>query len=185
MSGLKWRLGFGWFPVFVTAAAFVGAFTASGALRWISVAIALLFAAYVGGQYWKWNSAPWRRIHFPGMLAYAGLAGMETARAKQEEREFSRSIACRALAMALEGPDGASIVDELEAGPGAYLPMLLAGHRDEVVPGLEAEKVEKVLEELQALVLGPRHVIAKVVERRHGEVEAAKYIGAMLKGEAN
>lgn len=185
VSPLKWRLGFGWPPILGTAAGLAGAEMISGIVGWVSAALGLLFAAYAAGQYWKWNSAPWRRVHFPAMLAYAGIAGMETGRSKQEGREFSRSIACRDLATVFEGTDGAKIVDELEAEPGSYLPELFARRQEELVPGLEAEKVAKVVGGLRGLVLGPRHVIAKVVERRHGEAEAARYVLAMLKNEAS
>lgn len=167
------------------AAGLAGAVTIGGILSWVSAALGLLFAAYAAGQYWKWNSAPWRRVHFPAMLAYAGIAGMETGRSKHEGREFSRSIACRHLATVLEGPDGAKVVGELEAEPGSYLPELFARRQEELVRGLGAEKLAKVVDELRGLVLGPRHVIAKVVERRHGEAEAARYVLAMLRNEAN
>ena len=186
MSGLKMRLGFGWTTVFVICAAASLFVLTGGVIKWVAASIGILFTLYAAGQGWKWNGAPWRRVHYRAMLTYAGLAGLETARAEQQGREFSREIACRALSGVLDGNRGSAYVDELLAmKPGGYLSAVLAPHFKVLLPNAPEENVPELFAKLRALDLGPIHVITKAIENRYGETEAARYVVAVIQGKAS
>lgn len=57
----------------------------SNSFWWIAVG-AISFCR--GYYWWRYRSRPWRRIHFPAMLAYASACGYETHNAQNEGREF-------------------------------------------------------------------------------------------------
>jgi hypothetical protein len=188
-SDLKWRTGFGWGIIVLGASAGVAAWLAAGVARWLAIAIALASVAYMLYQYRKWNRRGWQQVHFRAMLAYAGIAGREHAKARQSAREFDLHNACTQLGLLLCGEDNREAVEailrDLTSAQGAFLVGLLERHAAEVLPGAPFELRRDVTARLGGVHFGPQLVIASVIENTYGGAEAARYAVALVTGDAD
>jgi len=156
--------------------------------RVISITFAILVCIFIVYQYHKWNSKGWPSVHWRSMLLYSSLAGLETAKAKAEGREFDRVTACRELALKMCGL-GKEInvnimIDALTQEKGSYLASLLIDHRSELLADASDETVNNVIEAVQSLDFGPQLVICNVVENTFGRAEAARYALALAEHNA-
>jgi len=188
-SDLKWRAGFDWGSVILLLAACLVGIFATGVLRWVAVAVAVLALLFMIAQYKKWNGAGWPSLHWRGMLLYSSLAGLESGRAEAERRDFDREAACRELALKMCGPGKEANVDGMIASlcveRGSYLVSLLQESRRQLAlsPAQDAE-LERRLDGLSETELGPQLVICNVIENTYGRPEAARYALALVEGRA-
>ena len=187
-SDLKWRTGFGWGPVLVFAVFAAGVWLGTGTWRWGAAAMAILAALYMLVQYRKWNGRGWTSVHYRAMLVWAQVAGWESGAAEREGREFDRLAACRQLAIRMSGPgkelNVEAMLTALQEEQGIYLASLVERHREDLLPGAEDERLQRVLAELRKALLGPELVICNVIENTHGSLEAARYVLALADGTA-
>src|SRR5438046_1652520 len=96
-SDLKWRTGFDWGSVCVLVIGVAATTFGTGMVRWAGIASAALALAFMVAQFRKWNRHGWPQVHFRGMLAYAAMAGKESALSANEQRTFDRLRACEEL----------------------------------------------------------------------------------------
>jgi hypothetical protein len=189
MPDLRWRMGFGSLSVACLVLSGVTALLTSGLMRWIASAASALVLIYMIARYRKWNGSGWRRVHFRAMLAYASIAGKESAEASREHREFDRIRACRQLGYAICGGQSAAAVDEmvlaLTREEGQYLAALLREHVEEVLPNATDMQLTAITEGFRKIRFGPQLIIANVIENSFGAVEAARYGLALLSGKAH
>lgn len=188
-SGLKWRAGFGWGTVILLMAGLLLVFSTEGVLRVFGGLMALVSGGYAFAQYRKWNSSPWRQVHFRGMLLYSQIAGRHAGLAQQEDRSFDKVAACRELALAMTGPgreaNVEAMIDTLVREEGTYFARLLRPRVDVLLESIEPSKREEFLEKVKQLKFGPDLVMCNIVENSYGEEEAARYAYAICSGRAH
>jgi hypothetical protein len=187
VTTLRWQYGFGWLSILFSCAFFISALRFDGIGRWLSVAACLFVLGYMLTQHRHWKRSPWRQIHHRAMYAYAGFAGMESASAKNEGREFSRVNACICLQLALDPGSGLDAIQHVSAiadQGGSYLARVFEKRAQEVLPKLKPDQLSKLSEILSRVEFGPMFIIANKVERTYGGVEASRYIWAILNKEA-
>jgi hypothetical protein len=189
VSRLRWRAGFGW--IAVTLLVITGAMAAltGGIVRVFAVAAALLILLFTIYQWRKWTKRGWPQIHHRAMLAYAQIAGQEAVRAEQENQKFSKTGACRSLALAMvHGKwQQASIdvmISALEVEGGAYFADVIEKYGVEANPRLDAEAIHAIGDKVRRLELGPQLVIGNIVHNTFGGKEAARYVIALATGKA-
>lgn len=187
-SDLKWKMGFGWGAVIILALSLCGLFFSHGVFLIISGILCFISGGYMIFQYRKWNASGWSMIHWRAMLAYATIAGMEAARAKEEFREFDIVSACRDLGLLICGTEKKDnieiMISELAAEEGSYFSNILEETRGEILPGLDKDDFETFTEWLSRQKFGPTMVICNVVENTFGKIEAARYVLALASGKA-
>jgi hypothetical protein len=187
-TDLKWRTGFDWGSVLLLATGSLTALLASGWLRLVGLVLGAISAAFMLFQYRKWNTPGWPAVHFRAMLAYANVAGAESGRAQAEGRPTDRVAACRGLALLMCGADKAAnveaMIETLQAERGRYLVSLLRRHASDLLPSADATKFEQVLSDIGRAEFGPQLVICNIVENSYGELEAARYALALIRGDA-
>ena len=187
-SNLKWSMGFGWATVLSLALGLWLLIDGTGTLRLFGGLIAIVGGVYAVTQYRKWNSTPWRRLHFRGMLLYSRIVGRHSARGQGQQRDFDIVAACRELALAMTGPGKEVNVDAmiqaLMQEKGRYLSQLLRPRAPEFFGGAEVSKVESLLKRVEELEFGPDIVMCNIVENTYGEEEAARYAFAICSGDA-
>ena len=186
-SNLKWNFGFGWVSVIILLGFVGGAIIFNSALRFVFVILALMVIIYLIYQYRKWNSSAWRKVHFRGMLLYAGIAGREVATAKVEQRDSIIKESCRSLGIAMCGAGSDifvnAMVDELSNEEGEYCARLLKEHHNKVLPNVQ--QISEILRIAKQIRFGPQLVICNIIENTYGGEEAAKYILALISREAH
>lgn len=188
-SDLKWRAGFDWGSVILLLASCLVSIFASGVLRWVALAVAVLVFLFMVAQYKKWNGAGWPSLHWRGMLLYSSLAGFESGRAGAENRNFDLQAVCKQLALKMCGPGKETNVDamiaRLREERGSYLVSLLRENRRQLAlsPARNAE-LERRLDSLAGTELGPQLVICNIIENTYGRSEAARYALALVEGRA-
>lgn len=187
-SDLKWRTGFGWGAVVLLTCSALAAVLFTGPARVLAIAAVILTGAYTVRQYRKWNGRGWRQVHFRAMFAYSGVAGHEHALARQAGTDFDIRRACSRLGLRLCGNDERSAVDamlsKLTSEQGAFLASLVERHAEEVLSGLSLELRTDIMARLRGIRFGPQLVIASVIERKYGGVEASRYAIALVTGKA-
>ena len=185
---ISWYLGFGWMSMATLVACGVGINLADGWLRWVLYVPFLLVGLHMSIRFRSFSTQPWRRVHRRTMAAYSKLAVAEYNAA--QNRDFDVRRPCRQLADQVFGTDRANAFSALlDAGRKDYYGNLLDSYPQVFVAGIKPELHEKVIEnvhrDIDASELGPDIVIAKEIELRHGGLEAARYLQALLLGRVN
>ena len=188
---LSW--GFSWIPVLLTAVFSFAGHSTSGFLSWLLYGLAMLSVLYIITQYRKYNSSPWRKVHFPGMMIYAGLAGDESGLAQREDRPFNPQTPCNKLAVMwlgdIEGHTAMAMLTMLDDGIESYLTGILENNRSVVLDKVPVEKQEEafqyMLEIVSKIKLGPEAVFCKIIDKTYGSSEAARYCLALFRNKAN
>ena len=187
-SNLKWRTGFGWGAVVMFVLGICLAVMTSGVTKWGGILLSLLSLLFSSYQFWKWNSSPWRKVHFRAALVYASLAGTEVARARASGDEFNEVNVCRELALALIGREKELNADAMIAAllqeQGAYYVRLLRPHIRQFLPNANDNEIESILNSINNGGFGGDLVVANVIENTYGEDEAARYAFAIFTKEA-
>ncbi len=185
-------LGFSWMPILLTTIfAFMGHKT-NGFLSWLMYGLALLNVLYMIAQYYKYNSSPWRKVHFHGMIIYAGLAGDESGQAQREGRPFNHYNPCEKLAEMWLGVDeGRTVLKMLtmfDKGIQNYLTGILEENRSVVLDKVPEEKQDEAFQYMLRIVseinLSPQVIFCKVIEKTYGSSEAARYCLALFRNQA-
>lgn len=188
-SDLKWRFGFGWGTVFVFAIGLLLLFGTDGPMRILGAVIALASGGYGISQYRKWNSSPWRQVHFRGMMLYSGIAGRHAERASAGDRPYDQLAACRELALTVVGPGKEANVDAmievLAQEQGRYLASLLRPRTGVLFKDLDPLRRDKILAEVEQLEFGPQLVLCNIIENTYGVEQAAHYAFAICSGDAH
>ncbi len=172
-----------------------GAF-ARGAVSIVSWVLFALVTLFVIGRYAFRLSSPWRRLHYPMMFRYSGLAGQEMGLAQAENREFDVSAALRNLVKSVfpTWPD-----DEVDAFiESAKERMVAFKDREAIVSFLSRsssvdtrrlqeslERVEEILKRPGEKGISVRYVIAGIVGRICGEEERFRYLEAVFSSRAD
>ena len=158
----------------------------------IGLSILLILRTF---QWQRYQSRPWKRIHFPLMILWQGAAGFESGRAEKENREYNPDKALEYFVKALHP----------EMRPGE-LPLLaekeLAKYKDPQFENLIREKlvlkkakvstsnVNEVIENITKNMSNPSLglkvmlIIAEVVKSDAGDDEYYEYLRAILCGKA-
>jgi hypothetical protein len=184
---ISWYFGFGWLSILTVVFCAVGINRLGGAFAWALYVPFLIVALYMTVRFRQYNREPWRRVHARAMLTYAKLAEREYDAARAEGREFDIKVPCRGLAGHLFGPSLTGEIDSLlgdgrkryyrslvEAYPLVFLKDISEDRRDTVMQGVQRD--------IEASELGPDVLIAKAIERKHNQHEAANYLRALLLG---
>lgn len=188
-TDLKWRTGFDWGSVFLLIVSCLIGIFVTGILRWSALAVLLLVVLFMVAQYRKWNGAGWPSLHWRGMLLYASLAGLEAGRAREEGRDLDRESICRTFALKMCGPGKEAEVDAMIAAlreeRGSYLVSLFREQRRQLTLSSDQDaELERRLDSLAEIELGPKLVICNVIENAYGSPEAARYVLALLQSRA-
>ncbi len=188
-----WTLGFGWIPIILSVTfAFLG-YKINGFLSWLLYGMALLSVLYMIAQYYKYNSSPWRKVHFPGMIIYAGLAGDEAGQAKREGRPVNRYNPCEKLAEiwlgVAEGRTALKMLTMFDNGIQNYLTGILEQNRSVILDKIPEEKQDEAFQYMLGIVseinLSPQVIFCKVIEKTYGSAEAARYCLALFRNQAS
>lgn len=187
-----WTLGFIWIPVVLTVAFAFGGNKTNGFFSWLLYGLALITLSYIMMQYYKYNSSPWRKVHFPSMIIYAGLAGDEAGQAKREERPFNHYNPCEKLAEmwlgVAEGRTALTMLTMFDNGIENYLTGILKQNRSIVLHGMIEEKKDEAFQFMLGVAnkfkLCPEVIICKIIEKTYGSAEAARYLLAFLENKA-
>ena len=185
---ISWFFGFGWVSVLTVVTCGLGISYLGGPLGWALYVPFLIVAVYMTARFRLYNTQPWRRVHGRAMIAYSKLAGREYDAAKQENREFDITAPCRDLALRLFGPN---LPEEITAllgdGRKPYYQGLVEVYPLVFLKGVDETRRKEVLDgvrrDIEASELGPDVLIAKAIERKHGRLEAANYLHALLLGQ--
>ena len=187
-SNLQWRTGFGWGTLLLPIVAGLAALLATGAARWIALAVAIAAGGYAVYQYRKWNASGWRKVHYRAMLAYANIAAHERSAAGQAGKDFDVRSACSQLGLLLCGEENRPAVETMLADlarlQGAFLAGLVERHSQAVLPGAPTDLRHDIIARLRRVPMGPQLVIASVIENTCGGREAARYAVALATGDA-
>jgi hypothetical protein len=96
-----------------------------------------------------WNRPAWQKLHYRAIRVYAGITGAEAAASAREGRPFNKINACRALALAICGPEREANVDEmiraLAAEQGGYFAYLIDSFGAKVLPHLDNETLRLLI----------------------------------------
>jgi hypothetical protein len=184
---ISWYFGFGWLSIVTVAACAVGISRLGGPIAWALYVPFLVVALYMTVRFKLYSAEPWRRVHGRAMIAYGKLAEREYDAAKESGRPFDIRVPCRGLAEQLLGQVPAGELDALlgdgrkpyyrelvEANPQVFLKGIGEDRRDAVLDGVRRD--------VDASELGPDILIARAIEIRHGRLEAANYLRALLLG---
>jgi hypothetical protein len=182
---ISWYFGFGWLSILTVVACAVGINRLAGAIAWALYVPFMIVALYMTVRFRLYNSEPWRRVHARAMLTYAKLAEQEYDAAGKEGREFDIKVPCRGLAGHLLGPSLAGEIDSLLGdGRKPYYRSLVEAYPLTFLRGISEDRRDAVLQgvrrDIEASELGPDILIAKAIERRHDQREAAIYLRALL-----
>lgn len=185
---ISWFFGFGWVSVLTVVVCGLGIHYVGSPLGWVLYAPFLIVAVYMTVRFRLYSTQPWRRVHDRAMIAYGQLAGREYGAAKQETREFDLRIPCRGLALHLFGPNLPEEVGALLGdGRKPYYQGLVEAYPLVFLKGVDEARRKEVLEgvrrDIEASELGPDILIARAIERKHGRLEAANYLHALLLGQ--
>lgn len=184
--------------VFILQAPFllVASFT-SGVISIVAWGLFILVSLFFMGRYFYRLSSPWRRLHFPLMYRYSGLAGQEMGLAQVENREFDVRAALRNLVKSVY-PNWQD--DEADALVNSARERMVAFKDREAFvsflksrnPTLDPQRLNEFLQKTGDLLKRPdekgmlvRYVIAEIVGRIHSEQERLKYLQAIFSGRAD
>jgi hypothetical protein len=184
---ISWYFGFGWLSIATVVACAVGISRMGGPIAWALYVPFLIVALYMTVRFRLYNTQPWRRVHGRAIIAYGKLAEREYDAAKQQGREFDIKAPCRGLAENLFGNGRTDEVDALLGeGRKQYYRDLVEACPQVFLKGVGEERRAAVLDgvrrDIDASELGPDILIAKAIERKHGQREAARYLQALLLG---
>lgn len=187
-SKLAWLVGFGWFSLIIMFVFLIGSSILSGVFQVVSIILTVLWTIWLCFKVYHWNGKPWRRVHFRAMRLFSRAAGIETAEAKLQGREYDIVRACKILLSMISDNDkdvNDEIVDGLYYMQGKYFSWLVRQSRKIVFSHLSDENLELVCDQIeQDLKFGPPLVIAKLIEDRYGAHEASRYVLAISEGKA-
>ncbi|WP_153111428.1 hypothetical protein [Propionivibrio limicola] len=185
---ISWFFGFGWISVLTAVAAGVGINLLSGPVVWILYIPFLLAALHMTARFKRFNTDRWRRIHARAMLTYRKLAEQEFDAAKNENREYDILTPCRALGEQMFAQTPAVDVATLltDESRKTYYKQLVDAYPNVFVQGIKPERHDAILNgvrsDIDASKLGPDILIAKAIELKHNQGEAANYLHALLLG---
>lgn len=186
---ISWFLGFGWVSIITVVVCGLAVSQLGGIWAWVLYAPLLVVAVYMTARYKLFSTQPWRRVHAKAMLMYAPLASQAYDAATTEGRPYDVRIPCRGLAEQLFGPAvGCSAEIEALLGEGrkAHYKTLAKDFAEvflkDVSHPRHDEALAGVYRDIEASELGPDIVIARDIERKHGRLEAARYLQALLLG---
>lgn len=184
---ISWYFGFGWLSILTVAACAAGINRLGGAISWALYVPFLIVALYMTVRFRLYNTEPWRRVHARAMIAYAKLAEQEYDVARKEGRDFDIRVPCSHLAGRLFGQSAAGETDSLVGdGRKRYYRNLVEAYPLAFLKGIGEDRRAAVLEgvrrDIDASELGPDILIARAIERKHDQREAANYLQALLLG---
>lgn len=185
---LYWALGFGWISLATLVALACLTILTTAWLRGVFGSLTALWLSFLAYQCYRWNGSAWRRMHHRAMLMYAAIAGSESGRASREGRPFDFKRACTVLAEDLSGKKNSAaienLIEYLNLSTGPYFQQVLKDESARLF-GNDVARRDKFLRAAAQAEFGPRAVIAHIVQNTYGTPEAARYIVAVLNGEAN
>ncbi len=161
---------------------------------WVLFGLVTLFEA---GRFYHRLAAPWRRLHYPIMVRYAAIAGVETAVAEKENREFDVEKALHGLIKNIfpdfsdkEIQEGIDVIkDKMHKFSDRKL---LEDEFRKANPNIDNAKLKEVLDKIANALNDPkerglfiRWFIAEMVERDYGKKERIKYLHAVILGRAD
>ncbi len=180
MVGWVLLLVFGCFALFLSA--------------WWSIAFIIVLGWQIN-QWFIYKSKPWRRVHFPLMRAYSAAAGLESAKAEKEGREFNVDNAIYDLVKATY-----SEWDQVHTEEFIHQQFsLFSNFSDELLireqillknPNASQESMDKLIkltrDSFQTLDNSKkvRAVIAGIIEKQHGQEQRVQYLLNSLQGKA-
>jgi hypothetical protein len=184
---IAWYLGFGWPSIATAILCGVGINLFGGWIAWVLYFPFLAVALYMSVRLRLFSTQPWRRVHSRAMTGYARLAAREYDAAKVAAREFDVVTPCRQLAETMLASVPATEVDAmLGAGRSAWYDDLVEHCPQVFVEGIKPDLADEAIKRVHADIatsrLGPDIVIARAIERKHGKLDAARYLHALLVG---
>lgn len=182
-----WYFGFGWKTII--ALALLGAASrqfAEGWLYWLVYGMFALTAAYAVTRFRLYKREPWRRVHHRGFEIIRSLINAD---ANSADGRRDPQLLTRKLAQALLGDHAAAALPAAvftETGRKEYYRQLVADFPLVFMQNLPIEKQAEaqgnILQDIEASEFGPDIVIAAVIEKQYGRLEAARYLLAMASG---
>lgn len=160
---------------------------------WFLFCVAIL-AIWKLGCWQRYSSRPWRKVHFPMMLAYASASGIEAGNAEREGREFSINNALLNLLRIVNPTTSVSheeiILREFDRCRVFYDEPLIQQYLVET-QGIDKAKIVPVMETIkQSMItsnngLMVRMVIAAVIEEQFSPQDRGEYMFQVVSGKAN
>lgn len=179
----------------VLGLAFFGfALLCSGIVSTLLWALFGLITVWQAGRFHYLLRSPWRRIHFPLMVRYAHIAGLETGLAQSTGSEFGFEGALRAL-----------VTSAYPHWDDGQVDLLISSARDKMTsfsdrealselfkrrnPLIETSRLDEAMRVMERALTDPeekgirvRYVIAEVIGRDYGPQERLRYISSVLTG---
>lgn len=165
-----------------------------GIIFWVLFGIVTLLQ--VGG-YWHRLSSPWRRLHLPLMVRYAGIAGYQTGIAERTEKEVNIDEALHAFAKNvypdLADDDVDSILESVQEKYDKFVDRkILEDEFRRKNASVDPKKLEELLDKIGETLKDPKETglkirwfIAEIIEHDYGIRERAKYLREVIIGGAN
>lgn len=180
--------------IIVQLVALGGALLLPGVLAILLWVVYILATAFLAWRFAFRLRSPWARIHYPLMLRYSALAGVEAAAAATYGRDYSMNNVLLPLLRSLypdrEDHELQDVISSAErkltdfsdeAPLREFLnPLAGATQTDAILARTKADIQDRVGWDAKLL----RFVIAEVVTREFGHKERTKYIAALLTGDA-
>ena len=129
----------------------------------------------------------WEKIHKGGMRAHYRCWGAECGAAEREGREPDLGNALNSLAEELFSTDPVGLARTqqiLTSMRGRYLSETFRSHIGELGDSLNEDQIDKLASCFDPDRLNPVLVICSYIEACHGGAEAARYLAAVISGEA-
>lgn len=160
---------------------------------WFTIGIAVLGFLKLG--HWQhYSSRPWRKVHFPMMLAYASASGLESGQAERDGREFKLNSALLNLLKIVNPKVSIGheelIQREFQRCKAFYDKPLIQQYLMEK-KGIDKTKTDSILEKIGHAMqtsdngLMVRMVIASVIEEQYSPMDRGEYMFEVISGSAN
>jgi len=159
---------------------------------WIAAALVGFWKARL---WYRYSGRPWRRIHYPMMLAYASAAGLEQGEAQKQGREFNLHNALRNLIRIPLPHWDDTLIDRFIARELERIEIF--SDRDLLIGYVKKKKGYSDIKLEAFALLAQRHfvapdnglivrmIIAGLIEGKYGESARGEYIFAVLTGRAD
>ncbi len=166
---------------------------------------------YEGGYFYHRLSSPWRRLHFPLMVRYSAIAGVQMGAAESTGKEFNFEKALHAfvkniypyredLAELTKNLEDLELTDRFKS-PIKSADEKMANFSDRKAleelfkksnSTIDQNKLQELMDKIETALRNPeekglrlKYVIGEIVSRDYGEQERLKYIHAVITGKAN
>jgi hypothetical protein len=155
--------------------------------RIIFILLSIFWGTLIGYMYYTWKSSPMRYIHFRGMQIYSSAVGSQAGISEIQGRPINKAAACLEMALQICGREKYDFVnemlDKLKIEKGNYFKDVLQNNYKIAFPNATDREILSHIRQMEQMDFGPTLVIAYIIEKSLGEVQAVRYISALKRGE--